>query len=198
LVLFDPEIELFKKLIPKEQATIEEPETLTREERGKIKSLQIEIDQKLSTLKQMQGDMQREKTEFLKNRVLMIKRYYTNVIYTLKNHSFEEAGEEYLKIAQMMSKRQDFKPACLMILLHGLCFLKADKSLSVIQSNVSSFLDSLGLHKKLLQDTFYIRCIQLILDVKLNKLDLYLMQIQELMDVLPLFDEEKDLIQSID
>jgi hypothetical protein len=49
-----------------------------------------------------------------------------------------------------------------------------------------------------MQETFYIRCIKIILDVKINKMDKYLQQIQDLLDVLPLFEEERVLIISIE
>ncbi|MFX1269691.1 MAG: hypothetical protein ACFFAK_17160, partial [Promethearchaeota archaeon] len=55
------------------------------------------------------------------------------------------------------------------------------------------FLDSLGLNKRLVEDTFYIRCINFILDVIENKLDRFLPQINEMLEILPLFDEENKL-----
>jgi hypothetical protein len=53
----------------------------------------------------------------------------------------------------------------------------------------------LGLNKKVVKDTYYIRCIDFILDVISNKIDKYLSKINGLLEILPLFEEEKQLIE---
>ncbi len=198
LVLFEPEIEIIKKLIPKKEKVDEEQERMTREDLGKISKLQVKLNQDLAILKQMRGDVLREKQDFLTRRNPMRKRYYQNVIDSLSMKSFKEAGDEYFKLAQSMANRKDLQTASLMMLLHGLCFLKGNQSLYTIQLNISSLLDSLGLNKRLIQETFYIRCIRIILEAKINKMDKYLQQIQDLLDVLPLFEEERELITIIE
>ncbi|MEJ2294954.1 MAG: hypothetical protein P8Y23_09295, partial [Candidatus Lokiarchaeota archaeon] len=176
----------------------EEQEQLTRKDLGKRNKLQIQRNQDLAILKQMRGDVYRERKDFLNKRIPMRKRYYNNVIDLLNEKSFKKAGEEYYQLATSMVKRKDLQTASLMILLYGLCYIKADQSLQTIQTDLNTFLDSLGLNKKFIQETFYIRCLQLIIFVKSNKLDQYLIQIQDLLDALPLFEEEKPLINIIE
>jgi len=195
LVLFEPEIEILNKLRPKESKEIDEDqEILTREDLGKNNIRQIQLDQKYAILKQMRGDVYREREDFLSKRVPMRKRYYNRVIELLNDGKFKEAGEEYFELAKSMVRRKDLQTASLMMLLHGLSFLKANQTLQNIQSNIGAFLDSLGLNKRLIQETFYIRCMEFINFVKANKIDKYLIQIQDLLDVLPIFEEEKALI----
>jgi hypothetical protein len=81
------------------------------------------------------------------------------------------------------------------ILLHGLALLKAKEPVQKIRSNNSKFLNSLGFNKKLVEDTYYIRCIDFILDAISNKVDKYLSKINGLLEILPLFEEEKQLIE---
>jgi hypothetical protein len=198
LVLFEPEIEILNKLKPKETEVIDEDkEILTREDLGKISKLQIQLDQDLTILKQMRGDVYREREDFLNKRTPMRKRYYNRIIELLNDEKFKEAGDEYFELAKNMVRRQDLQTASLMMLLHGLSFLKANQSLQIIRSNIEVFLESLGLNKRLFEETFYIRCIQFIIFVKSNKIDKYLIQIQDLLDVLPIFEEEKALINII-
>jgi len=195
LVLFEPEIEILNKLRPKESKEIDEDqEILTREDLGKRNKRQIQLDQKYAILKQMRGDVYREREDFLSKRVPMRKRYYNRVIELLNDGKFKEAGEEYFELAKSMVRRKDLQTASLMMLLHGLSFLKANQTLQNIQSNIRAFLDSLGLNKRIIQETFYIRCMEFINFVKANKIDKYLIQIQDLLDVLPIFEEEKALI----
>lgn len=195
LVLFESEIEVLNKLKAKESEDIDEDkEILTREDLGKISKLQIQLDQDLAILKQMRGDVYREREDFLNKRTPMRKRYYNKIIELLNDDKFREVGEEYFELAKNMVRRKDLQTASLMILLHGLSFLKANQSLQIIRSNIRVFLDSLGLNKRLIEETFYIRCIQFIIFVKSNKIDEYLIQIQDLLDVLPIFEEEKALI----
>ena len=49
--------------------------------------------------------------------------------------------------------------------------------------------------KRFVEDTYYIRCIDFILDVISNKMDKYLSKINGLLEMLPLFEEEKQLIE---
>jgi hypothetical protein len=195
LVLFEPEVNILEKIKPKKKTELEEQqEKVTREDLGKKSKLQIKLDQDLAILKQMRGDIFRERQDFLSKRNPMRKRYYSNVIEYLNKEDFSKAGEEYLSLAQSMVKRKDLQTASLMVLLHGLSYLKENQSIQKIESNINSFLDSLGLNKRLIQETFYIRCIKFILFVKVNKVEKYLIQIQDLLEVLPLFEEEKALI----
>jgi hypothetical protein len=195
LVLFESEIEIMNKLKPKKIKEIDEDkEILTREDLGKISKLQIQLDQDFAVLKQMRGDIYREREDFLSKRTPMRKRYYNKIIELLRSEDFKEAGDEYFELAKNMVQRKDLQTASLMMLLHGLSFLKANQSLQIIRLNIRVFLDLLGLNKKLIEETFYIRCIQFIIFVKSNKLDKYLIQIQDLLDVLPIFEEEKALI----
>jgi hypothetical protein len=195
LVLFEPEIDILNKLRPTEKEEVDEDqEILTREDLGKISKLQIKLNQDLATLKQMRGDVFRERKEFLNKRMPMRRRYYNKIIELLDDGKFREAGEGYFELAKSMVRRKDLQTASLMMLLHGLSFLKADQSLQNIRSNIKAFLNSLGLNKRLIQETFYIRCIQFIIFVKLNKVDKYLIQIQDLLEAIPIFEEEAALI----
>ena len=201
LVLFEPEIALLNKLRPKESKEIdEEREQLTREDLGKINKLQIQLNQDFAILRQKRGDVYRERNDFLNKRTPMRKRYYNNVIDLLNEKSFKKAGEEYYQLANSMVKRKDLQTASLMMLLYSLSYIKANQSLQTIQIDLNTFLDSLGLNKRLIQETFYIRCLQFLIFVKFNfvksnNFDRYLIQIQDLLDVLPLFEEEQPLIK---
>jgi len=59
---------------------------------------------------------------------------------------------------------------------------------------VNNFLNSLGINRKLVEDTFYILLILFLLDVKLYKMERFLPKINEMLEILPLFEEEKELI----
>jgi len=195
LVLFDPEKSLLESLMPEEQKSEPIEEKLSRKEVGERTKFNIKIEQKFGKLRQKMGDVRRERTDFLKQRVAMKKRYYKNLITLLEIKSFKEVGLEYLTLAESMSKKRDFRTSSLMILLHGLALLKANEPIQKIRSNISRFLDSLGFNKNLVEDTFYIRCINFILDVISNKMDKYLSKINGLLEILPLFEEEKQLIE---
>jgi hypothetical protein len=181
--------------MPEEQKSEPIEEKLSRKEVGERTKFNIKIEQKFGKLRQKMGDVRRERTDFLKQRVAMKKRYYKNLITLLEIKSFKEVGLEYLTLAESMSKRRDFRTSSLMILLHGLALLKTNEPIQKIRSNISRFLDSLGFNKNLVEDTFYIRCINFILDVISNKMDKYLSKINGLLEILPLFEEEKQLIE---
>jgi hypothetical protein len=84
-----------------------------------------------------------------------------------------------------------------MVLLHGLALLVVKVPLKEIRININSYLSSLGLNKKLLEETFPIRCINFLLNVITHNVEKYKPTIKELLDILPLFEEEKYLIDNL-
>ncbi|MFX0026915.1 MAG: hypothetical protein ACFE8M_10945, partial [Candidatus Hermodarchaeota archaeon] len=194
LVLFQPEIDYLQSLIP-EEVKEEEKETLTRKDLGKKSILLVEIEQNFANLRQKMGDVRREKEDVLRKRTAMRKRYYNDIITTLQEENFKLAGEQYYNLGITISKRKDFSISSLLILLHGLSFIKVKEPIKSIRFKVERFLDSLGLNKRLVEDTFYIRCIHFILDVAEHRLNRFLPQINEMLEILPLFEEESKLIK---
>ncbi len=195
LTLFDPEILLLESLLPEKKELVETEVKLTRKEVGEQKLLNIEMDQIKGKLQQKMGDIRREKEEFLKKRSVMKKRYYKDVIISLESYSFKKTGLQYLELAKTISKRKDLRTSSLLILLHGLSLLKANEPIKEIQTNIKNFLDSLGLNKQLVEDTFHITLIKFYLDMISHNLDKYLPHIREMLELLPLFEEEKQLIE---
>nr|MBY9011842.1 hypothetical protein [Candidatus Lokiarchaeota archaeon] len=195
LVLFEPETSFMETLILEEQKSEAVEEKLTRKEFGERRKSDIILAQKMAKLEQMKGDVKREHSEFLKQRVAMKKRVYTDVLILLESKSYNEAGLEYFRLAKIFSEKRDLRTSSLMILLHGLALIKSNESTKKIRSNVNSYLSSLGLNKQLVKDTYYLSLIDFILDVISNNMDKYLLKIKELLGILPLFVEEKQLIE---
>lgn len=195
LTLFDPEILLLESILPEKEERGEQEVKLTRKEVGDLSRLNIEIDQRMSKLLQKMGDTRREQKEFLKKRSVMKKRYYKDVIIPLESNSFKKAGLQYFELAKAISKRKDLRTSSLLILLHGLALLKANEPIKEIKTKVKNFLDSLGLNKQLVEDTFHITLIKVYLDVISHNLDKYIPHIREMLELLPLFEEEKQLIE---
>ncbi|GAH45956.1 unnamed protein product, partial [marine sediment metagenome] len=195
LTLFDPEILLLESLLPEKEERGEQEVKLTRKEVGDLSRLNIEMDQILGKLRQKMGDTRREQGEFLKKRSVMKKRYYKDVIISLKSNSFKKVGLQYLELAKAISKRKDLRTSSLLILLYGLSLLKTSIAIKEIKTKVKSFLDSLGMNKQLVEDTFHITLIKFYLDVISHNLDKYLPHIREMLELLPLFEEEKQLIE---
>jgi len=197
LVLFECEIDLLKSLVPKEQDREVKDAKLSREELAKEKELNIQLDQNFGIIQKKMPDVRREQQEHLKKRNFMKNRIYTDIITLLEKNSFKDAGNEYLKLAYTLSKRKNFESSSLMVLLHGLALLIAKEPLKEIKININSYLSSLGLNKKLLEDTYPIRCIEFLLNVITHNVNKYKQSIKELLDILPLFEEEKYLIDNL-
>jgi len=170
---------------------------MSREELAKEKKLNIQLDQNFGIIQKKMPDVRREQQEHLKKRNFMKNRIYTDVITLLENNSFKDAGIEYLKLAYTLSKRKNFESSSLMALLHGLALIVAKEPLKEIRININSYLSSLGLNKKLLEDTYPIRCIEFLLNVISHNVEKYLPTIKELLDILPLFEEEKKIIDNL-
>ncbi|MFX0047295.1 MAG: hypothetical protein ACFE8G_03920, partial [Candidatus Hermodarchaeota archaeon] len=195
LVLFEPEVSFLESFISEGQKSLPTEEKLSRKELGEKRKFDIIITQKLSKLERKMGDVRKERSEFLKQRNPMRKRYYKELLILLESKDYYEAGLKYFELAKILLKRGDLMTSSLMVLLYGLSFLKSNESTQKIRSNLNSYLDATGLNKQLIKDTYYVSCIDFILDVISNRLDEYLQKIKDLLKILPLFEEEKPLIE---
>ncbi|MFX1574672.1 MAG: hypothetical protein ACFFB0_18200 [Promethearchaeota archaeon] len=196
LVLFDPEIKILKSILSEEAHKEEiEKEELSRKQIVKLSTLRIEMDQIFGKIQSKMGDIRQEKDDIFNKRNVMKNRYYRNILDLLNSKTYKEAGLEYLRLAETLAKRKDLSTGSLLILLHGLSLLKAGVSLKIVKSNTDNFLNSLGIKKELVKDTFYIMLILFLFDVKTYKLEIYLSKIREMLEILPLFEEEKRLIE---
>ena len=122
--------------------------------------------------------------------------FYKEIFTLLGTKNYKEAAVKYIELAEtIVSKRKDLKIGSLLILLHGLCLLKVKEPCSLIRVSINQFLNRRGVNKKLIEDTYEIMLIHFICDVKEYNLDNYLPKIKGLLELLPLFEEEMELIE---
>ncbi|MFX1552563.1 MAG: hypothetical protein ACFFBV_01420 [Promethearchaeota archaeon] len=211
LPLFEEELTLLYDLLGEEYRREIEPEgtllgeeiseegeikeILSRKEYGKLSKLRIEFDQRYGKIESKKGDIRRDKEELFKKRKAMRKRYYSDILDLIESQKYRESAQKYLELSYALSKRKDFETSSLMMLLHGLSLLKAVEPLRLIRKNLNDFLISLGINKKLVEETFYIMVISFLLDLKLYNFDKFLPKIKEILEIIPLFEEEKKLIE---
>ncbi|MBY8985365.1 MAG: hypothetical protein KGD65_09875 [Candidatus Lokiarchaeota archaeon] len=194
LIIFDTESKILENLLGEKVSEEETKGLLSREEKGELSKIQMGIDQNFSKIQSNMGDVRREKNEFFIKRKAMKRRYYEEILNILKTQKLKEAASKYYDLAITLSKRKDIRTSSLLILLHGLCLLKEEESYTVVKKNIDEFLNSLGINKKLVKDTFSIMLIMFIIDVKIYSLDKYMPKIKGMLEILPLFEEEEQLI----
>ena len=157
----------------------------------------IEIDQNYGKIKSKSGDIQRERDGSLNKRKATKRIFYKEIFTLLGTKNYKEAAVKYIELAEtIVSKRKDLKTGSLLILLHGLCLLKVKESCSLIRVSINQFLNRRGVNKKLIEDTYEIMLIHFICDVKEYNLENYLPKIKGLLEILPLFEEEMELIEN--
>ena len=154
----------------------------------------IEMDNKFDKLKQKQRDLKEDLKSMLNKRKVMKKRMYDEILTMINNNLFEEASNGYLKNAEQLLKRKDFENCSFHILLTGLSALKSKQPLDIVKNKIKEFLETLGLNKKLIEETFYVSLIFFIFEAKKFNMDEFLQKGEELLELLPLFDEEKKLV----
>ncbi|TFG29456.1 MAG: hypothetical protein EU532_03190 [Promethearchaeota archaeon] len=197
LMLFEPEINFLKSLAGQEIIETGEKEALTRKDRVDLSTLLVELGQDIGTLQQKMGDVRSENEDILKKRKAMKRRYYDEILKLLKNEDFTEASNKYLQLADTFIKRKDLQSGALLILLYGLALLKAKEGLAKIDIKINSYLESLGLNKALIQETYYVSLLLLIITILVENLDDYKSKYQPFLKILPLFEEEKPLTEII-
>jgi len=195
LILFEPEVKILKILIGDETTGDgDDTEGLSREQLGKYAKLQIEMDQRSGKIRSKMGDIRRDRDDILKKRKAMRRRYYMDIIELLKSKKIKEASGKYIELAETISKRKDLETSSLLILLYGLTSLKSGEKTKSVKNEINKYLNGLGINKKLVNETYYIMVILFIMDVKLNNLEKYQSKIKSMLEILPLLEEEKDLI----
>ncbi|MFX0005412.1 MAG: hypothetical protein ACFFAV_01665 [Candidatus Hermodarchaeota archaeon] len=197
LPLFDEELSFVKDLIGEEYKENKENKLiLSREDIGEKSKIQIDLNQRWGKIQVKAGDAKRSQNQILRRRGPYMRRYFAPIIELLKLKKFKEVAEEYLNLGnKFFSKIKDFEISSLMMALHGLALLKTGQPLKLVKTNLSAYLNSLGVNKKLVQETFYIMLIEFLIDIKIYNIDHYLSKIKEMLELLPLFEEEKVLIQ---
>ncbi len=195
LVLFELEIPILRNIAEEDISEEEEIKgLLSREEYGEYAKFQVEIDQRFGKIQAKAGDYRSDTSVMFRKRKAMKKRYYNPIIELLQAKKFKEAADKYLELAYSFSKRKDLESSSLMITLHGLALLKSGESLNSIKNNIENYLNSLGINKKLVEDTFHIMLIQFLIDIKLYNFNQFIPKLKEMLEYLPLFEEEKILI----
>ncbi|MFW9940914.1 MAG: hypothetical protein ACFFFT_07725 [Candidatus Thorarchaeota archaeon] len=205
LPLFDEEKnfidENFGKGFKEEEKHIKVDEQLIEAE-GTINGLSqtqaIEIDQRYGKIESKRGETRREKENILNKRKATKRIFYKAIFTLLEAQNFKEAATKYYELAETLaSKRRDFRTSSLLILLQGLCLLKIKEPYIIIKNSINQFLHTLGVNKKLVEDTYDMMLILFIIDVKEYNLENYLPKIKGMLEILPLFEEEMDLIEDI-
>ncbi|MFW9865788.1 MAG: hypothetical protein ACFFEN_06770 [Candidatus Thorarchaeota archaeon] len=199
--LFDEELNFINEVFGEDLKLKREPsesdekiiEDVTSTE--KLSKVQIiEIDQKYEKIQKKMGEIRREKVDMQDKRKAIKRIFYRDVFLLLGKEDYKELALKYYELANSMSRRKDFTTSSLLILLHGLSLLKAKEPMDVIEKSINDFLKNLGMNRNWVEDTYYILLLQFIIDTKIYNLHNYLPKIQVMLEVLPLFEEEMQLL----
>jgi hypothetical protein len=187
LPLFEEELKILYDYLGEEYKKEGKGESIKKEKL-------MEIDQIYGKLESKKGDARRDKDIIFNQRKPMRRRIYSPILELLEAQKYGEGAVKYLQLVKSFSKSKKFEISSLMILLQGLSFLKAEESVKLIKKNITEFLNSLGVNKKLIEETFYVMLILFIINVKIYSLEKYMPKIKGMLDLLPLFEEEKQLL----
>jgi len=186
----EAELKLNKKMIKED----DDSQGLSRKELGDLSKLKIDMDQRYGKIKSLMVEIRSDRDKILKNRNAMRKRYYSDILKLLGSQNYRDASVKYYELAKTIAKRKDLVISSLLVLLHGLVLIKLGEPIKSIKKNINEFLDGLGINKKFVKETYYLMVILFIIDVKLYNLDKYRLKTKKILEILPLLEEEKELI----
>ena len=194
LFFFDPEIKFLSGFLSEAQVSEIESDGLSRKQVGELKKRGIKLEQDFASLKQKMSDLRADRSRLLNKRKAMRRRYYQETLALLNSKNFKELAKNYLDLAKWSSEKQDYTSSSLHLLLYGLASLKFKDDITNIQVNVNNFLNSLGLNRRLVEDTFPVKLTLFLIDTIIDEIEKYDPKISEMLDLLPLFEEEMVLI----
>ncbi len=193
LPLFEEELKVLLDYLGKDyqkEIVIEK----TREKRGELSKIRLELDNKSAYLQQKISEQKQDSEVLFRKRKAMKRRYYEEILTLVRDKSYGEAALKFRDLAINFSRRKDFKTSAFLMLLQGLALFKENESPKDIKVKIKDFLNTMGVSKKLVEDTFDISLLFFIIDAKINNQEKFLPEIREMLSILPLFEEEKELI----
>ncbi|MFO8019169.1 MAG: hypothetical protein R6U96_11075 [Promethearchaeia archaeon] len=198
LILFNPEIDFLRKIadIDIQKASEEDSsKKLSRKERADLKKLRVELDQTYGLLKQRKRDVKTEFTQFFRKRKAMRRRFYDDILSSLKQEDYTEAAAQYSELAHRFAKRKDTLLVSISIMLYAFCLLQTDFNYEEIGQKVDSYIKTLDIREGLINDTFVIKLLTFILNLRAYGITDYNSRIRTMLEDLPLFEEEKHLLK---
>ncbi|MHA1728833.1 MAG: hypothetical protein ACTSWY_08885 [Promethearchaeota archaeon] len=169
-------------------------EEVQNKEKIQMKKSILFLNQQYGNLNTSLGDKKTEKEKKLKERKAMLRIYYKAILEKLVECDFKGASDQYKSVANRIVRRKDYNIAGLLILLGGISLLKAEATLDDIKRYLNEFLKELGTTKKVISGTFEIKLFSFLLKAKSIENNSLFDKGMKMLDVLPLFDEEKKLI----
>ncbi|MHA1871662.1 MAG: hypothetical protein ACTSU2_10125 [Promethearchaeota archaeon] len=194
LPLFDIEKDLINSLISNQNLDMDTLYNKQTPAKKNISETNIMLEQQLSYLKQSLTDFKLNSKEILEKRKAMRRIYYNNILRTLEEKNYEKAANLYKNVALRISQRNDYNTSAILILLGGLSLSKLTNNPDDLKNYLDDFLNNLGFTQNIVKETFALKLFKLLIDsIKLNQIGIF-RQCKNLLNLLPLFDEEKVLI----
>ncbi len=197
LILFEEEKEMLEQFqYPIEGAGEIEQEVFGDKSR-ELAQKNEELDQLFAKLKHKFRDIKGDK-DLLNKRKALKRRYFDEILDNLEEAKYGSAASKYNAYSYRFSKRKDYQLSTLLLLLYVLCSLKSDKTINMIEKNIEEYLNSLGMSKKLVKETYFLLLIRFLLDAL--QYGIYISHKDELLsmvDDLPLFEIEKKMFKTI-
>lgn len=192
--LFSPEKDFLLNFTSKVE---ERTKKLKKDEEDQFKTseLGVRLDQMLG---QLDLKLKASKEEFevlLKKRRVMRKRYYENLLTDLGKVSFKMVANQYIELFEKFIARKDYITSSLLLTLYGLALMKTNISITDLKRKFEKFLENLGAIRQFVEESFFVKVLQFLLEVKANKLNKFDLNIKRFLNALPLLTEEEVLIE---
>ena len=143
--------------------------------------------QKISFLhKTIREEKERLGEVFHKRRTF--KRNFLEIFEALNQKNYASASQGYFALANKQLQRRDYDATSVLVLLGTLCVLNSDANLGQTYEYFEG---------RFLQSTFSIKLLKLLLQARSDGLERVYQTLWSMMKVIPVFDEEKILIQNV-
>ena len=129
----------------------------------------------------------------MRKRTALRRAFYKDAIAALAKREFEDAAKAYEETAGTLLKRRDYPALGLVVTLGILALIQAAKPLSQVEDQLAAALRP-GLNDSVVRETFPVRVLFFILKAKSMNLKDQIGAGWKLLENLPLFDEEKQLV----
>jgi hypothetical protein len=198
LPLFDWEISFLSPIVGKAVKTEIQPDAAFQT--GTIISSSIDynddtlLSQQLIVLTQMLTNMKNEINSLKEKREKLVRMYFSDIFNDLSEDKFIEAAQKYVTLSKRMARRNDYDQASLMVLLAVLSQTKAGKPIGDIKKELDENLQSLGIVKKILDESFGIKLALFLLDALQSNSDSIRSHLRDLLILLPILENEKKIV----
>ncbi|MHA1730323.1 MAG: hypothetical protein ACTSU5_00180 [Promethearchaeota archaeon] len=163
--------------------------------RLQAQELKLHLEQKFAMFRQQTRDIKITSNELLQSRLGLKRAFFKGVTQALEREDFKGAATQYREAVAKLNRRKDLSGVGVALALGVVSLIHAGGSTGECREFLDATMKDLGMNEKVVKSTFHVDLVRALLDAKDISDKPHLAQGWKLLELFPLFEEEKKLLE---